>query len=101
MKREYLIYLSATERYRHRHNRTGKEISGFSIQYEILHEDKWQPVVRYDSTHGFAHRDIYHKNGEITKTPLFIQDLNDALTFTEEDLKTNYKKYKEYFLKGE
>jgi len=37
--------------------------------------------------------------GEVVKTPLFIQDYNDALTFTENDLKANWEIYKERFLK--
>lgn len=37
--------------------------------------------------------------GEAVKTPLFIQDYNDALTFVENDLKANWEIYKERFLK--
>ena len=37
--------------------------------------------------------------GEAVKTPLFIQDCNDALTFAENDLKANWEIYKERFLK--
>jgi len=37
--------------------------------------------------------------GEIAKTPLFAEDYNDALTFAESDLKTNWEIYKERFLK--
>ena len=76
-------------------------ITGFSVQYEIFYNEEWFPLVRYDSWHGFSHRDLYHKNGSITKTPMFINNLNDALTFAEEDLKTNIVKYKESFFKGE
>ncbi len=34
------------------------------------------------------------------KTPLFNQDFNDALTFAENDLKTNWELYKKRFLEG-
>jgi len=34
------------------------------------------------------------------KTPLFNQDFNDALTFAENDLKTNWESYKKRFLEG-
>jgi len=37
-------------------------------------------------------------NGEVVKTPLFNQDYNDALTFAESDLKTNWQFYKQRFL---
>ncbi len=38
--------------------------------------------------------------GEVVKTPLFNQDYNDALTFAESDLKTNWKYYKNRFMGG-
>ena len=36
-------------------------------------------------------------HGEIRKTPLFNQDYNDALTFAESDLKSNWRFYKHAF----
>ena len=70
----------------------------FTIQYETFINDKWFPVVRYDTSHGFAHRDLLNIKGEKRKTPLFIADKNDALTFAENDIKDNWKMYKQRFL---
>ncbi len=101
MKREveYLIRLGATDRYRHKHIRERKKIVYFRIQLETMIVSNWYPVVRYDTSHGFAHRDLLNKKGEIIKTPIFIHDYNDALTFSESDLKANWEIYKERFLK--
>ena len=54
----------------------------------------------YDTAHGFAHRDLLSINKQIVKTPLFNQDYNDALTFAENDLKSNWEYYKKRFLEG-
>jgi hypothetical protein len=62
--------------------------------------DQWHPIVRYDTAHGFAHRDLINRRGDVTKTPLFINDYNDALAFAESDLKANWEIYRERFLKG-
>ncbi len=62
---------------------------------------KWSAIVRYDTSHGFAHRDIIDKKGNKKKTPLFNQDFNDALTFAENDLKSNWEYYKKSFLEEE
>ena len=62
--------------------------------------EMWYPVVRYDTAHGYAHRDIMTIQGDINKTPLFNQDYNDALTFAENDLKSNWESYKRRFLGG-
>jgi len=72
----------------------------FRVQYESKVDQIWYPVVRYDTAHGFAHRDLLTHEGHCRKTPLFSQDLNDALTFAENDLKTNWEIYKRRFLEG-
>jgi len=36
--------------------------------------------------------------GDVEKTPLFNQNYNDALTFAENDLKSNWKHYKRRFM---
>jgi hypothetical protein len=36
----------------------------------------------------------------ISKTPLFNQDYNDALTFAENDLKFNWEHYRQRFEEG-
>lgn len=95
---EYVIRLSSTDRYRHIHVRMKDRIVFFRVQIETLIGDKWMPVVRYDTAHGFVHRDLLDRHGNATKTPLFNQDLNDALTFAENDLKTNWSFYRERFL---
>jgi len=73
----------------------------FRVQYETKVNNTWYPVVRYDTAHGFAHRDILNKKGSVKKTPLFNQNYNDALTFAENDLKTNWEYYKQRFLEEE
>ena len=44
------------------------------MQYETRLEGKWFPVVRYDTEHGFAHRDLLDKKGDKQKTPMFTKD---------------------------
>ena len=61
----------------------------------------WYPVVRYDTSHGFVHRDRMDLKGTVVKTPLFHQDYNDALTFAESDLKLNWEYYKGKFMEAQ
>ena len=95
---DYVIRLSSTDRYRHSHVRVKDRIVFFRLQLETRVGMRWLPVVRYDTAHGFAHRDVLNRHGQATKTPLFNQDLNDALTFAEDDLKTNWELYRGRFL---
>ncbi|MCF6147600.1 MAG: hypothetical protein E3K37_02970 [Candidatus Kuenenia sp.] len=56
--------------------------------------------MRYDTEHGFAHRDLLDREGNKKKTPLFAKDYNEVLTFAEYDIKSNWNSYKQAFLGG-
>ena len=95
---EYVIRIGTFDRYRHLHVKESGKILYFRVQYETKFNNIWYPVVRYDTAHGFAHRDLLNIKGDIRKTPLFNQNYNDALVFAENDLKINWKNYKNRFL---
>jgi len=96
----FIAMLTPEDRYRHHHVRFKGEILSFVIQYETILEGEWLPVVRYDTEHGFAHRDIIDREGNKLKTPMFTRDYNEALTFAEYDIKSNWRVYKKAFLGG-
>lgn len=87
-------------RRRARHVRVENNVVEFTVQYEICVRDEWYPVVRYDTAHGFAHRDIISYNGDVKKEEIPFDDFNLALTYAESDLRNNWSKYRAMFLKG-
>ncbi len=95
---EYVLRIGPADKYRHLHVQDRDKIVFFRVQHETKIRDVWFPVVRYDTSHGFTHRDLLDINGGVKKTPLFNQDYNDALTFAENDLKLNWLHYKNRFL---
>ena len=76
------------------------QVSDVVVQYESKIKDKWHPIVRYDCSHGVFHRDIMNPKGEAIKRAIPISNLNDALTYAEQDLKDRWEWYKERFKKG-
>ena len=78
----------------------GIRIAYFRLQLETNVEGRWASVVRYDTAHGFAHRDLIDRRGRVQKTPLFNMDYNEALSFAESDLKANWRDYKRHFMEG-
>ena len=100
---EYLIYLTAesTDRLRVYAGKEKGQILQFVVQYEALISGDWKPIVRYDTAHGFAHKDIIKANGDIIKQPLFFETYNLAFTYATIDLKTNWKEYKEDIKEGD
>jgi len=70
------------------------EILKFVVQYEALIGSKWRPIIRYDTSHGFAHKDIIHYNGEQEKQPLYFPGLNMAFTYAIQELKISWRWYR-------
>ena len=97
-RKSFVIPYPQNCRKRHYHSRIKNRVVEFRIQLEVFIKNKWYPMVRYDTAHGFAHRDIIHFNGEIEKTPLFLNNYNDALNFAEADIKINWQLYLGRFL---
>ena len=101
-EREFLIYLDPETRlcrYRHYHSSNGKEIVEFRIQLEILVDEEWHPVVRYDTAHGKPHRDILHPNGDQTKDWFEGYSVADVLTIGQKDIMENWTAYRKRFMK--
>ncbi|MBI3801274.1 MAG: hypothetical protein HY268_30420 [Deltaproteobacteria bacterium] len=74
------------------------KIVRFVVQYETFLAGKWVPVVRYDTAHGFAHKDILSPSGETEKKVTVPYSYNEALTNAEVDVKLNWHRYREEFL---
>jgi hypothetical protein len=73
---------------------------GVVVQYESRIKEKWYCIVRYDCSHGFFHRDMLNVKGEEIKQSISINNLKDALTYAEQDVRDRWEWYKERFKKG-
>jgi hypothetical protein len=99
MRRKTFIYmLSDQDRKRHEHLTEKGKVLGFVVQYETRVKDKWMPVVRYDTAHGFAHKDLIDPDGSKEKILIGAVELSEALTFADKDINENWERYKDRFL---
>jgi hypothetical protein len=96
-EKEFLLDLEAGVRMRCWHRTERGQVAAFAVQMEIFVGDCWEPVVRFDTAHGFAHRDLYRRSGEPIKTPLGM-DFRRARTFAQEDILANWRRYRDLFL---
>lgn len=96
---EYIFYLSSqkTDRLRVKVYKERGKILEFVVQYEAELLHNWYPIVRYDTRHGFAHRDTLRPDGSSEKEPLWWENYNLSLTYATEDLKHNWQRYKQKF----
>ncbi|MEW5768527.1 MAG: hypothetical protein AB1797_13120, partial [bacterium] len=58
-----------------------------------------QPPRRYDTAHGFAHLDRMHPDDSVEKVPLSYWDYNEALSFAQFDIKSNWEWYRKRYEK--
>ena len=85
-------------RVRHLHKRIRNRVIEFVVQLELLIDNKWWPVIRYDTSHGFAHKDIIDPSGKVEKIPMPIQDFNEALILAEEELRVEWEIFRMRYL---
>jgi hypothetical protein len=73
----------------------------FVIQYETLVKEEWRSIVRYDTAHRYAHKDVLDwKGGVIEKIPLRDVSYKQAVEIAIDDIESNWETYKKRFLKG-
>jgi hypothetical protein len=80
-ERLYIIPSSRDARKRHYHKTVRGRVVNFVVPLEVEIEEEWRPVVRYDCSHRFTHRDAYNLSGRQRK-----EEDEQALTFADEDM---------------
>lgn len=93
----YSLSPELRDRLRVKASKTKGEIISFVVQYEAFIKGKWYPIVRYDTSHGFAHKDIIHFDGRKEKQPLYFHNFNIAFTYAIQDLKLLWNWYRTGF----
>ena len=88
-----------TDRLRIRLHTERGQLTDVVVQYEAQLTDEWVAIVRYDTSHGYPHRDVLHPDGTKDKYTLSFPDLTAFLQYAEQDLKDRWEWYRERFLK--
>jgi len=99
-EKEYLILLDVDARKRHYHFTQSGKVLKFVVQLEVKSEGLWKPVLRYDCSHDYAHKDSFDLKGKSKKISLYM-DYENALSFADDDINENWQIYRERFLRGD
>ena len=93
-EKRFLFAVSDENRIRARYTVQRNEPVEIMVQLECWIEDKWRPVRRYDTRHGFLH--VHTKPWDKGKDRRVRLDdgLKDALTSAISDLKRNWRRYR-------
>jgi hypothetical protein len=96
----YVYLLAADVRYRVIFEVDKGKVISFVVQLEWFDGVRWSPVVRYDTAHGFAHRDRYSTDGTVNKHEgLPVSDFSGALTYAIQDIRRNWQDWLRDFRK--
>ena len=76
-------------------------VTDFTVQLECWIDGGWRPVVRYDTAHGHAHRDLLDWAGRVVGKDWMPANLNfnDALRQAEDDVVAFAETYRSEFLR--
>lgn len=97
-EKEWLSPLRDFQLLIHRDTFRGR-MTSFAVLLLALHDGKWQCVTRYDTAHGFAHRDVLGlKEGLRGKLLLPNLSYAEAFRYAILDLKQNAEIYHADFL---
>ncbi len=69
----------------------------FSVQYRARIQGEWWAIVRFDTAHGYAHKDISHPDGTTETQELKLDDYGIALTHALRDVKMRWDFYRERY----
>jgi hypothetical protein len=74
-------------------------VTRFTIQYETTLAGERAAVVRYDTAHGYAHRDRLDRQGRVIAKDELGRglSLSDALALAERDVRQNWRRYRRNF----
>ena len=70
------------------------EVLSFIVQLESWISNKWTAIVRYDTAHGFAHRDKMHSRKETEKVEILVRNYKEGLNFAIDDMEANWQDYR-------
>lgn len=108
VKKVWRNYISLTQNnritYVYHKKTTGKVTRLVCISLEMLYEEKWVTIMRYDDFHGYLHKhEIINLDGKSdTPTVLGVRQKGTnhrLLTWALKDIRNNYLIYKTRFLK--
>jgi hypothetical protein len=77
--------------------REGRTVAKFSVQYRAKIQGEWRSIVRFDTAHGRAHKDVSYPDGTQETQELRLDDYGLALTQALRDVKTHWGFYRERY----
>lgn len=99
-ERAFFVRFDEENRLRERIMVDRGRILDFVVQYELVIDDVYVPVVRYDASHGHGHRDLLDTRGQVLDKQWLPSHFNHSQSFAhaDADLRANWHRYRVRFL---
>ena len=98
MIKSYFRYLTDDDRMRCQIKLEKGRVDSFVIQYEILIENQWSPVTRFDTFHHGVHRDLIEPSGRVVKKWFLHLGFDEGLSFAYNDIEMNWERYRQRYV---
>ena len=91
---DYIIYINETTRIFVYYETEKGKVKRFVVKLELLINNEWVEIERYDTHHGFVHKDIIGKDKK-KKSIVKYESINlqSGFNMAVEDFKKNYQLY--------
>lgn len=70
----------------------------FVVQYEARIDGKWYNIVRYDSAHGYAHRDTLDERGNNYRKDELGLTFDQAPQFAQAEIAEHWQRFRREFI---
>ena len=95
-----IIPLTAEDRLEVTIDKERGTVKGFVINYVATVTGKDHSVVRYDTRHGFPHKDVMGRDDRVErKEPLPDREWHTLVDIAIDDLKANWQTYRRRFVR--
>ena len=95
---EYVHMLTEVDRYIVSQVIHGPAVVKFSVQYEALIRSRWRKIIRYDNSHGYAHKHLYYPNDVEYKQTMNTTDYNQSFTEAQQIIKKDFMTMRENYI---
>jgi hypothetical protein len=92
------VPLSHEDRLEIRLEKEGGDVTGFITNYVATVAGRDFSVVRFDTRHGFPHKDVVRPDGSVVKiVPMPNLDNHELVDMAIDDLRKNWQSYRRKF----
>lgn len=100
-RKDYIIILNDKTRIIVFYETNKGEVVKFVVKLEVFYNNQWTEVERFDTHHGYVHKDILNREGKKLRFVKYeLMNVESGLNMAIKDFKENFEIYIWRFFNG-